>query len=119
MTARPPPPQCRLTRKRSRPPFPSMNSPPLRKSSQNLRNPLRRPLQRQSLNSNWNRTTNSSSLRNRSSLLSNRRHPSRRQSRQSPLRHFLPISFWPIRSEEHTSELQSPCNLVCRLLLEK
>src|SRR2546426_3023053 len=27
-----------------------------------------------------------------------------------PLRH---------RSEEHTSELQSPCNLVCRLLLEK
>src|SRR5256885_7444920 len=29
---------------------------------------------------------------------------------------------WPtatIRSEEHTSELQSPCNLVCRLLLEK
>src|SRR6516162_2936172 len=28
-------------------------------------------------------------------------------------RHF------PKRSEEHTSELQSPCNLVCRLLLEK
>src|SRR5256885_5997062 len=28
--------------------------------------------------------------------------------------------FWlQIRSEEHTSELQSPCNLVCRLLLEK
>src|SRR2546426_8410848 len=28
---------------------------------------------------------------------------------------------WAIskRSEEHTSELQSPCNLVCRLLLEK
>src|SRR2546426_3205839 len=26
--------------------------------------------------------------------------------------------FWR-RSEEHTSELQSPCNLVCRLLLEK
>src|SRR5256885_7577825 len=25
----------------------------------------------------------------------------------------------PSRSEEHTSELQSPCNLVCRLLLEK
>src|SRR2546426_8313063 len=38
---------------------------------------------------------------------------------------FLP--FWrkrvvvlpALRSEEHTSELQSPCNLVCRLLLEK
>src|SRR3989454_9116764 len=29
------------------------------------------------------------------------------------LRHLLR------RSEEHTSELQSPCNLVCRLLLEK
>src|SRR2546426_7845657 len=27
--------------------------------------------------------------------------------------------FRPKRSEEHTSELQSPCNLVCRLLLEK
>src|SRR2546426_4895864 len=27
------------------------------------------------------------------------------------------IEVW--RSEEHTSELQSPCNLVCRLLLEK
>src|SRR6516162_3264139 len=26
---------------------------------------------------------------------------------------------WTTRSEEHTSELQSPCNLVCRLLLEK
>src|SRR5256885_8223916 len=26
---------------------------------------------------------------------------------------------WDPRSEEHTSELQSPCNLVCRLLLEK
>src|SRR5688500_19542711 len=26
---------------------------------------------------------------------------------------------WRGRSEEHTSELQSPCNLVCRLLLEK
>src|SRR5256885_11598350 len=25
----------------------------------------------------------------------------------------------PLRSEEHTSELQSPCNLVCRLLLEQ
>src|SRR2546426_3268560 len=26
---------------------------------------------------------------------------------------------YSVRSEEHTSELQSPCNLVCRLLLEK
>src|SRR5256885_3170615 len=29
------------------------------------------------------------------------------------------LSIKPMRSEEHTSELQSPCNLVCRLLLEK
>src|ERR1022692_3320732 len=31
---------------------------------------------------------------------------------------FRPTRTSP-RSEEHTSELQSPCNLVCRLLLEK
>src|SRR2546426_6461217 len=30
-----------------------------------------------------------------------------------------PGRLYPLRSEEHTSELQSPCNLVCRLLLEK
>src|SRR2546426_2334570 len=30
-----------------------------------------------------------------------------------------PHNFTDRRSEEHTSELQSPCNLVCRLLLEK
>src|SRR2546426_7839674 len=29
------------------------------------------------------------------------------------------ITYEIMRSEEHTSELQSPCNLVCRLLLEK
>src|SRR2546426_9405947 len=28
-------------------------------------------------------------------------------------------TYTDARSEEHTSELQSPCNLVCRLLLEK
>src|SRR5205807_9961462 len=30
-----------------------------------------------------------------------------------------PVPELEPRSEEHTSELQSPCNLVCRLLLEK
>src|SRR5256885_7734773 len=37
------------------------------------------------------------------------------------LRCLKPLSpaACPSRSEEHTSELQSPCNLVCRLLLEK
>src|SRR5256885_11037023 len=34
--------------------------------------------------------------------------------------HLLPEMLRKMgRSEEHTSELQSPCNLVCRLLLEK
>src|SRR2546426_5984424 len=31
----------------------------------------------------------------------------------------LATGEYRVRSEEHTSELQSPCNLVCRLLLEK
>src|SRR5256885_3018439 len=34
-------------------------------------------------------------------------------------RNQLVIACRRERSEEHTSELQSPCNLVCRLLLEK
>src|SRR5256885_11207274 len=33
--------------------------------------------------------------------------------------HVGTLSLGDVRSEEHTSELQSPCNLVCRLLLEK
>src|SRR5688500_10969639 len=37
---------------------------------------------------------------------------------QALLRNPLATPF-TLRSEEHTSELQSPCNLVCRLLLEK
>src|SRR5256885_11179038 len=36
-----------------------------------------------------------------------------RETAENRLAEFRP------RSEEHTSELQSPCNLVCRLLLEK
>src|SRR5256885_3807663 len=40
---------------------------------------------------------------------------------RQPLRPFdvLQLGADADRSEEHTSELQSPCNLVCRLLLEK
>src|SRR2546426_8066153 len=34
-------------------------------------------------------------------------------------REDFPWELVDVRSEEHTSELQSPCNLVCRLLLEK
>src|SRR5256885_7173816 len=46
--------------------------------------------------------------------------PGRRIPR--PCRHWLQrraLAVETRRSEEHTSELQSPCNLVCRLLLEK
>src|SRR2546426_3301645 len=40
---------------------------------------------------------------------------------QPQLGHAVPcdVHLGGDRSEEHTSELQSPCNLVCRLLLEK
>src|SRR2546426_4486987 len=37
----------------------------------------------------------------------------------TPLRQVPVAEGVADRSEEHTSELQSPCNLVCRLLLEK
>src|SRR2546426_6732173 len=46
----------------------------------------------------------------------------RRVPRRFPVREHSPANHRPLaasRSEEHTSELQSPCNLVCRLLLEK
>src|SRR2546426_4676695 len=49
--------------------------------------------------------------------------------RPIPRSPYISKIFWTVRtlsgalgtsrSEEHTSELQSPCNLVCRLLLEK
>src|SRR2546426_8549572 len=41
--------------------------------------------------------------------------PARRRLLTQPERTIYSVK----RSEEHTSELQSPCNLVCRLLLEK
>src|SRR5256885_9644344 len=40
-----------------------------------------------------------------------------RSERQQQAKQYKKGEAW--RSEEHTSELQSPCNLVCRLLLEK
>src|SRR2546426_4806886 len=43
-----------------------------------------------------------------------RAHTDRHRAREDAV---LVVEF--VRSEEHTSELQSPCNLVCRLLLEK
>src|SRR5256885_11026609 len=48
-------------------------------------------------------------------------HSSRRSSISCSRSARTSMSIGPAvtRSEEHTSELQSPCNLVCRLLLEK
>src|SRR5256885_3592370 len=43
----------------------------------------------------------------------------RRASRQPVVSDHTAVPPAYSRSEEHTSELQSPCNLVCRLLLEK
>src|SRR2546426_7278488 len=40
-----------------------------------------------------------------------------KRMRADPRTQLIPVELR--RSEEHTSELQSPCNLVCRLLLEK
>src|ERR1039457_7301010 len=40
-------------------------------------------------------------------------------NRASTLNRYVDGNSSGTRSEEHTSELQSPCNLVCRLLLEK
>src|SRR5256885_11657969 len=66
---------------------------------------------------NYTATTEIYTLSLHDALPISRRHraatgPSRCSGRRTCLRHCR-------RSEEHTSELQSPCNLVCRLLLEK
>src|SRR5256885_11190140 len=45
--------------------------------------------------------------------------PKRRRGNSVRTCCFASIPWNSARSEEHTSELQSPCNLVCRLLLEK
>src|SRR5256885_8290975 len=45
--------------------------------------------------------------------------PGRGRGRHARRRRAAPGPGQRRRSEEHTSELQSPCNLVCRLLLEK
>src|SRR5256885_9187877 len=48
------------------------------------------------------------------------RQPALRRLRRHPAdRAVSCLKRYNARSEEHTSELQSPCNLVCRLLLEK
>src|SRR5256885_14166680 len=54
-------------------------------------------------------------------LFRSRGRPRGRRGGEGAHRQHLPLLLRPrpARSEEHTSELQSPCNLVCRLLLEK
>src|SRR6266480_4774087 len=44
--------------------------------------------------------------------------PATATEREAPIS-VLPVATWRLKSEEHTSELQSHVNLVCRLLLEK
>src|SRR5256885_7071619 len=45
--------------------------------------------------------------------------PDPRTANRGPYTQFCTLMDRGWRSEEHTSELQSPCNLVCRLLLEQ
>src|SRR3989454_7046328 len=59
---------------------------------------------------------NATSVNLRRNLAAMSSSESRRSAQRAPeTANSIPAS----RSEEHTSELQSPCNLVCRLLLEK
>src|SRR5256886_4112306 len=86
--------------------------------------PLHDPLPISSRAEKWNRS-NSPSNASRQSALLQRIGPSRRSSavgsNSPPFRNGRRPSARaaPERSEEHTSELQSQSNLVCRLLLEK
>src|SRR2546426_6759593 len=64
-------------------------------------------------------------FRSRDRRVHAQRRPGNEASLARPLQSVTPVpvavlvSGGGTRSEEHTSELQSPCNLVCRLLLEK
>src|SRR2546426_3623649 len=53
------------------------------------------------------------------SMALSRSHRTSSRSRRRSWVSWDCLSTRGARSEEHTSELQSPCNLVCRLLLEK
>src|SRR5947208_11711736 len=68
------------------------------------------------------RRLSSSSLFPSTTLFRSAPHPLRPVARRGAHRQHLPPAGGrpaPTRSEEHTSELQSPDQLVCRLLLEK
>src|SRR2546426_3719790 len=70
------------------------------------------------LQGDWSSDVCSSDLRRRWPCPSSPRSPST-ESTRSRVQPLIATSAAAPRSEEHTSELQSPCNLVCRLLLEK
>src|ERR1022692_3039370 len=46
-------------------------------------------------------------------------HRDRKSTRLNSSHLVISYAVFCLKKEEHTSELQSPCNLVCRLLLEK
>src|SRR5690348_17672335 len=52
-------------------------------------------------------------------MLVDEKHPARDEKGRGPVEQIGEEKQQAIRSEEHTSELQSPVHLVCRLLLEK
>src|SRR5688500_19893079 len=57
--------------------------------------------------------------RARATSTNRRSHCARAMASRPEVTAVTPVTMAGSRSEEHTSELQSPCNLVCRLLLEK
>src|SRR2546426_4343605 len=59
------------------------------------------------------------SAHRRSSLREEQEHRCKKFCERTGVTYGCHLSHKSARSEEHTSELQSPCNLVCRLLLEK
>src|SRR5256885_6762569 len=83
------------------------------------------------LQGDWSSDVCSSDLESHSVVTCH--HGQLSHSRQPLFSHLITVCFYKagfyrlrlllsrdnFRSEEHTSELQSPCNLVCRLLLEK
>src|SRR5262249_60861459 len=81
--------------------------------------PIYKQIRKQPRTQAGNRSSAPAILRTGDMLMTDRPHRPRR-TRRHPAR---PISArarnWSTRSEEHTSELQSLTNLVCRLLLEK
>src|SRR6266446_316843 len=83
-----------------------------------LLSPDREPSQR--FSNELSRATNRKQMENVRSCLTSVEQRLRDMDKMGmDVQAISPSPFHFMRSEEHTSELQSPCNLVCRLLLEK